>query len=115
MVRIWCVPVTELDRQHLLGEHKELHVIWSVIVNNKKGYSRHPETLRFKNDPYGIRKLEHRHEQQVREMQRRGYNHKSPLPQASRNLIIEPYSYTPEEYSRDHTELMKRQHKTVSL
>ncbi|MBE3117098.1 hypothetical protein IMZ68_07835 [Candidatus Bathyarchaeota archaeon] len=25
MVRVWCVPISELDRQHLLGEHAELH------------------------------------------------------------------------------------------
>ena len=105
MVRIWCVPVTELDRQHLLGEHKELHVIWSVIVNNKKGYSRHPETLRFKNR---LGELASRHTEQVLVMQDRGYRHNSPL-NTTQNIQIEPYEFTEQEYERDHAELQKRQ------
>lgn len=68
MVRIWCVPVSTLDRQHLLGEHAELHCIYSVIVNHKKGYSKHPQTLRFKNC---IGVLVDRHNQQVAEMKRK--------------------------------------------
>jgi hypothetical protein len=32
----------KLCRNHLLGEHQELHAIWSVLVNGKKGYAHHP-------------------------------------------------------------------------
>jgi hypothetical protein len=28
----------------LLGEHRELRAIWSVLVSGKKGYARHPKT-----------------------------------------------------------------------
>jgi hypothetical protein len=48
-VRVWDVNPGYLNRQSLLGEHRELHAIVSIIKNNKKGYSRHPETLRWKN------------------------------------------------------------------
>jgi hypothetical protein len=61
----------------LLGEHRELHAIWSVIVNGKKGYARHPETLRWKGK---LKALYCRHEALVSEMAARGYRHRSPLP-----------------------------------
>ena len=75
-MRIWDIPPKKLCRNHLLGEHRELHAIWSILTKSKKGYSRHPETLRWKNK---LRPLYLRHEKLVREMQKRGYNHKSRL------------------------------------
>ncbi|NOT23776.1 MAG: pyrimidine dimer DNA glycosylase, partial [Nitrospiraceae bacterium] len=47
-MRIWDISPKKLCRNHLLEEPRELHAIWSVLVNGKKGYSRHPETLRWK-------------------------------------------------------------------
>jgi hypothetical protein len=61
----------------LLGEHRELHAIWSVLVNGKKGYARHPETLRWRGK---LKALYNRHEALVNEMVRRRYRHRSPLP-----------------------------------
>jgi len=75
-MRIWDLEPQILCRQHLLGEHRELHAIWSVLVNGKAGYSLHPETLRWRGK---LKALYNRHEELVKEMQRRGYNHNSPL------------------------------------
>ena len=75
-MRIWDIPPEKLCRQHLLGEHRELHAIWSILVNNKKGYSNHPETLRWKGK---LKALYLWHEKLVKEMEIRGFNHKSPL------------------------------------
>jgi hypothetical protein len=75
-MRIWDVPPKKLCRAHLLGEHRELHAIWSVIVNGKKGYAHHPETLRWKGK---LKALYGRHEALVVEMSDRGYQHRSPL------------------------------------
>ena len=77
MVRIWNVPVEILDRQHLLGEHVELHVIFSAILRGSGGYYNHPQTNKFKGK---LDELTYRHNQQVAEMSKRGYHHKSPLP-----------------------------------
>ena len=77
-MRIWDVSPTILCRQHLLGEHRELHAIWVVLTKNKKGYSLHPETLRWKGK---LKALYLRHEQLVEEMKKRGYQHQSPLDQ----------------------------------
>lgn len=43
-MRIWDVSPSKLCKNHLLGEHRELHAMWVVITENKKGYSKHPET-----------------------------------------------------------------------
>lgn len=79
-MRIWDISPEILCRNHLLGEHRELHAIWSVLTNHKKGYSRHPEVLRWEGK---LKALYLRHGQLVTEMSKRGYVHKSPL---DRNL-----------------------------
>lgn len=75
-MRIWDLPVGCLCRNHLLAEHRELHAVWNVILKEKRGYSRHPEVMRWRGC---VVALWERHEQQVREFTRRGYSHKSPL------------------------------------
>ncbi len=75
-MRIWDIPVEKLCRNHLLGEHRELHAMWVVITQNKKGYSKHPETIRWIGK---LKAMYLRHDEQVKEMEHRGYNHQSPL------------------------------------
>ncbi len=75
-MRIWDIDPGRLCRQHLLGEHREVHAIWSVLTSNRKGYSRHPETLRWKGK---LKALYARHQSLAREMESRGYSHRSEL------------------------------------
>lgn len=75
-MRIWDLPVTELCRAHLLGEHSELHGLWNVLTQGKRGYAHHPETRRWRGK---LRALYLRHEAQVVELGRRGYRHASML------------------------------------
>jgi uncharacterized protein YbgA (DUF1722 family) len=75
-MRIWDISPGYLNRQSLLGEHRELHGIVSIIVNGKKGYSRHPETIRWVD--FGCA-LKQRHRQLEAEMLLRGFNEKSPV------------------------------------
>lgn len=75
-MRIWDISPKLLCRNHLLGEHRELHAMWAVITENKKGYSKHPETLRWIGK---LKAMYFRHEKLVSEMKSRGYNHQSPL------------------------------------
>jgi hypothetical protein len=75
-MRIWDIPVKKLCKNHILGEHRELHAIWNIISQDKKGYSKHPETKRWKGK---LKALYIRHEELVTEMKKRGYNHNSPL------------------------------------
>jgi len=75
-VRIWDVNPGYLNRQSLLGEHRELHAIVSIIKNNKKGYSLHPETLRWQGFGWAISQ---RHRLLAAEMNLRGYADNSPV------------------------------------
>ena len=75
-MRILDISPKKLCRNHLLGEHRELHAMWIVITEKKKGYSSHPETIRWKGK---LKAMYLRHEELVKEMNYRGYQHKSPL------------------------------------
>lgn len=75
-MRIWDIPPERLCRKHLLGEHCELHALWSILTQGKKGYSNHPETRRWRGK---LNALYLRHEALVKEMAARKYIHRSPL------------------------------------
>jgi len=75
-MRIWDVSPTILCRQHLLGEHRELHALWTILTEHKKGYSQHPETKRWVGKLPALYK---RHQELVDEMETRGYSHLTPL------------------------------------
>ncbi len=76
-MRIWDIDAGFLNDKSLLGEHRELHGIVSIVLNHKRGYSRHPETLRWAGFLGG---LAVRHALLVEEMALRGFRHRSPLP-----------------------------------
>lgn len=75
-MRIWDINPGYLNRQSLLGEHRELHGAVVIIRDKKKGYSNHPEMLRWVD--YGWA-LKQRHKLLVAEMTLRGYVDRSPV------------------------------------
>ena len=75
-MRIWDIAAGYLSRQSLLGEHRELHGLHSILVHGKTGYSRHPETLRWVGH---LPALVRRHAWLVAEMRLRGYEDRTPL------------------------------------
>ena len=75
-MRIWDINPGYPNRQSLLGEHRELHGMVSIFANDKKGYSRHPETLRWVG--YGWA-LQMRHQLISCEMALRNYQDKTPV------------------------------------
>jgi hypothetical protein len=79
-MRIWDLPPSRLCRKHLLGEHRELHALYSILLHDKKGYRSHPETLRWVGK---LPALELRHDHLVKEMLNRGYRHLSPLKKSA--------------------------------
>jgi len=91
-MRIWDkIEPNRLCKKHLLAEHRETLCIWSVITNNKKGYSKHPETLRFKDN---LGSLIYRHNKIITEATKRGYNFKLLPNQDNYNIdskIIESW------------------------
>lgn len=75
-MRVWDLHPGYLSRGNLLGQHAEIHAVWSVVVNERKGYSRHPETIRWRSQLPWLNWL---HRLTVAEMALRGYKHASPL------------------------------------
>ncbi len=96
-MRIWDISPGYLNRQSLLGEHRELHGIVSIIVNGKKGYSKHPETVRWFIYGWALRQ---RHKQLAAEMLLRGFTEKSPLMNTRSNEGIWPDTYIDEPYKQ---------------
>jgi len=82
-MRVWDVAAGYLNRQSLLAEHRELHGLRSILLHGKRGYSRHPETLRWVGC---LPDLAQRHEALVAEMQLRGYVHRTPVQEAVHRL-----------------------------
>jgi hypothetical protein len=75
-MRVWDLEPGVLCDRHLLGEHRELHAIWTILTTGKAGYANHPETRRWRGR---LAALYARHDAQVAEMSRRGFRHASPL------------------------------------
>ena len=98
-MRIWDLEPERLCRQHLLGEHRELHALWVILTKEKKGFARHPETVRWRGK---LAALYQRHESLAAEMGRRGYRHQTSLPAAEAVGLAEQKEYkdTPGEQVR---------------
>lgn len=73
---MWMVPPDTMCDQHLLGEHVELHMLAGTLVRHRSidGY-----IAKGLLEPASMHA---RHDALVAEMERRGFNHKSPLPEA---------------------------------
>jgi hypothetical protein len=75
-VRVWDISPGYLDRQRLLGEHRELHGVHVVLTEGKAGYAHHPETLRWVGC---LAALARRHSLLAAEMRLRRYTDRTPL------------------------------------
>jgi len=75
-MRVWDLPVENLCDKHLLGQHNEIHAIYSIITNEKKAYANHPEVKRWRDS---LNYLGLVHLDTSREMIRRGMKERSPI------------------------------------
>lgn len=75
-MRVWDIHPGYLNRESLLGEHRELHGVVSVLGQRKPGYSNHPETKRWKQRGWALRQ---RHRLLAAEMAFRGYRDLTPV------------------------------------
>lgn len=84
-MRQWMVDPKIMCRQHLLGEHVELHMFVGTINKGISidGYLR--------DNLLEIPELYARHDELVVEMTNRGYNHKSELPPTKRSYTFEQF------------------------
>ena len=74
-MRMWNVDPSLLCRQHLLGEHVEMHMFAGAIRlrTSVLGY--------LERGLVETGKIGQRHDELVAEMEKRGMNHRSPLAQ----------------------------------
>ena len=77
-MRMWMVDPKKMCRKHLLGEHVEIHMMVGTLL---KGHSIDGFLERGLLEPQSARI---RHDSLAAEMQARGYNHSSQLPQFPR-------------------------------
>ena len=75
-MRVWDVHPGYLSRKRLLGQHAEIHGVWSVLTKAHQGYSHHPETKRWRDQLPWLAQV---HNLTAAEMQLRGFNHHSPV------------------------------------
>ena len=73
---MWDLTPSVLCDKHLLGMHSEIHAIWNIITQNKIGYSKHPEVIRWQGR---LKALKYYHDRVVSEMKIRKFKHNSPL------------------------------------
>jgi hypothetical protein len=92
-MRVWDVAAGYLSRQSLLGEHRELHGLYSILIHQKLGYSRHPETMRWVGCANA---LVRRHDLLVAEMRLRGYLDRTPLVRDRGRRLRWPLSFVTE-------------------
>ena len=75
-MRIWDVHPGYLDRQRLLGEHRELHGVVAVVARHPAPPVRHPEAKRWIGCGWA---LGQRHRLLAAEMALRGYRDRTPI------------------------------------
>lgn len=82
---MWGAKPETMCRQHLLGEHLELHMFAGTLKKKGglKGY--------ITNNLLDVKEIKNRHDAIAEEMRSRGFNHKTPM-ESNPN-----YDYLPEE------------------
>lgn len=68
-MRIWLVPTDELSDQHLLGQHRELHMLFAMITNPR--FTNHRMVSFYRDKTSWLYRF---HEELVRELDHR-FNH----------------------------------------
>lgn len=77
MTRMWAIDPSQLCREHLVGEHAEMHQIVGTIRNHPHGESivdGHADA-----GDVDTSLIQQRHDELVSEMERRGFDHDSPM------------------------------------
>jgi len=77
MTRLWCVDPSVMCKQHLVGEHSEMHQAAGTLLNHPHG-----EAVlegQAKEGYVDVSLLEVRHDALAEEMESRGYDHDSPF------------------------------------
>lgn len=96
-MRMWAVNPKLLCQKHLCGEHVEMHMFAGTLSKGKsiQGY--------LDKNLVNPSQIKSRHDELAKEMERRKYNHTSPLDLDCCNLVNSPISIP-----HNRAELIKR-------
>lgn len=106
IMRQWMVDPRLMCRKHLLGEHAEHHMLIGSLKRKKSisGFIR--------NNLLEPKSIEKRHNELVKEMNRRGYNHKTELNNINLEELIAYLPLKEQNYiidsNKSQTELFRR-------
>ena len=104
-MRIWTVPFGELDNQRVLGQHVEIHMLWSLIT-------KHHRKFMGWEDPHYRLHLWEVHKRIVEEMKIRGMQHHTPIEFPSYEYMLFPPQKrvppTEESRRKDRQDLIER-------
>jgi hypothetical protein len=104
-MRVWTVPFGELDNQRVLGQHVEIHMLWSLIT-------KHHRKFMGWEDPKYRWYLWQVHRRIVEEMVIRGIAHHSPIDLSIEELRWWPFQIdalpTLESLAKDRQDLVDR-------
>ena len=81
-MRMWMIDPEKICSKHLLGEHVEIHMLVGSIIKRKNIEGFLKKALVFPSQ------IKNRHDKIVIEMKKRGFNHRSKIPQYT---LIEEY------------------------
>jgi hypothetical protein len=101
-MRMWMVNPEVMCRQHLLGEHRELHAIVGLIRQGKslRGY--------IARGLVEVEAIDWRHNELVQEMTKRGYHHRSILPTHDTTFLPREIQEARVDTEKSWNELMRR-------
>lgn len=97
-MRMWMIEPVRMCTQHLLGEHREIHMLVGSIRKgrNIKGF--------LENQLLEPLSIKSRHDAIVKEMHRRGYRHNTPVdtqPDTGYLGVLEASRVDPEKSRKD--------------
>lgn len=110
-MRIWhphLLPL--LNRQRLLGQHREIHGLLTIAFDNRKAYRNHPLIKWCFNYPDWLGVY---HDLVVKEMCIRGYNHHTPVTWPYNARAKTPCELNETYLLRDMTDLKLKQPDTI--
>lgn len=102
-MRMWGIDPSLLCRNHLLGEHNEIHKHKHIFVKMYRITKRISPVVQI--EPENMKK---RHDELAQEMLRRGYNHNSEYEQPDLSYLSNEERYAKIDISLAIKDLMER-------
>lgn len=102
-MRMWCINPELLCKNHLLGEHGEIHKHKHNFEKKHRITNRISPVVQI--EPESMKK---RHDELAAEMIKRGYNHESPYEQPDLSYLKDEERYAKVDVNISYSDLISR-------